>query len=45
MKAMLAYVRTVDGFNRRLGRMIMYGLFVMMAILLWSTVSKVEFSH
>ena len=38
-----AYVRWVDGFNMGLGRIIMYGLFVMMAILLWSSVSKTFF--
>ncbi|MEM9207332.1 MAG: TRAP transporter small permease subunit [Pseudomonadota bacterium] len=43
MNAMRSYVRIVDGFNYRIGRMIMYGLFVMMAILLWSSISKVAF--
>ena len=37
------YVRIVDGFNYRVGRITMYGLFVMMAILLWSSLSKVAF--
>jgi TRAP-type mannitol/chloroaromatic compound transport system permease small subunit len=40
---MLGYVRIVDTANRRVGRIVMYGLFVMMAILLWSTLSKVVF--
>ncbi len=35
------YIRIVDGFNRRIGRIVMYGIFVMMGILLWSTFSKV----
>lgn len=35
------YIRVVDGFNRRIGRFVMYGIFVMMAILLWSSFSKV----
>lgn len=37
------YVRTVDRFNRMIGRVMMYGLFVMMAILLWSSLSKTMF--
>ncbi|MEM8877425.1 MAG: TRAP transporter small permease subunit [Pseudomonadota bacterium] len=43
MNGMRAYVRAVDAVNYRVGRFIMYGLFVMMAILLWSTLSKVAF--
>ncbi len=34
------YVRVVDAINYRLGRIVMYGIFVMMAILLWSSFSK-----
>ena len=34
------YVRVVDAINHRIGRVIMYGIFAMMAILLWSTISK-----
>ena len=41
---LLSYVRIVDGFNRGLGRIIMYGVFVMAAILLWSSVSKTFFN-
>ena len=37
------YVRIVDAINRRLGRIIMYGIFVMIAILLWSSISKTFF--
>ncbi len=37
------YVRAVDGVNYRLGRMMMYGIFVMMGILLWSSISKTFF--
>ena len=37
---LLAYIRYVDAFNRRVGRFVMYGIFVMMGILLWSSVSK-----
>ena len=38
-----AYVRVVDGVNRRIGRVMMYGIFVMVAILLWSSISKTFF--
>ena len=34
------YVRAVDAVNYRVGRVVMYGIFVMMAILLWSSFSK-----
>lgn len=40
---MRAYIRYIDGFNRGLGRIVMYGIFVMMAILLWSSISKTFF--
>ena len=36
-----SYVRIVDEVNRRLGRIIMYFIFVMISILLWSSLSKV----
>ena len=35
------YVRWVEAVNYRVGRVAMYGLYVMMAVLIWSTVSKV----
>lgn len=38
------YVRTVDAMNYRIGRIMMYGIFVMVAILLWSSVSKTFFT-
>ncbi|NJO37876.1 MAG: TRAP transporter small permease subunit [Rhizobiales bacterium] len=38
--AIRTYVRLVDGINRVVGRAMMYGIFVMMAILLWSSISK-----
>jgi TRAP-type mannitol/chloroaromatic compound transport system permease small subunit len=38
--AIKAYVRYVDAFNRGVGRIMMYGIFVMMGILLWSSISK-----
>lgn len=37
------YVRLVDNVNRFVGRIMMYGIFVMMAILLWSSISKTFF--
>lgn len=37
---MQSYVRFVDAINYRLGRCIMYGIFVMVGILLWSSISK-----
>lgn len=41
--AVRTYVRIVDGVNRRIGRVMMYGIFVMVAILLWSSISKTFF--
>lgn len=38
------YVHGVDRFNRTLGRIVMYGVFVMAAILLWSSISKTFFN-
>ncbi|WP_422378060.1 TRAP transporter small permease subunit [Roseibium sp.] len=38
------YIRIVDGFNRGLGKIIMWGVFVMAAILLWSSISKTFFN-
>ena len=40
---MRGYVRVVDAVNYRVGRVMMYGLFVIMAILLWSSISKTFF--
>ena len=37
------YVRVVDRFNRGVGRVTMYLIFVMMGILLWSSMSKAFF--
>ncbi|MFC6687384.1 TRAP transporter small permease subunit [Jhaorihella thermophila] len=42
-RVIVGYVRTVDAINYRLGRIIMYGLFVMVAVLLWSSISKTLF--
>lgn len=38
------YIAFVDGMNYRIGRVVMYGIFVMMAILLWSSISKTFFN-
>ncbi|MCY3873660.1 MAG: TRAP transporter small permease subunit [Rhodobacteraceae bacterium] len=38
-----AYVRVVDAINYRIGRLIMYGIFVMVGVLLWSSISKTFF--
>lgn len=38
------YVRVVDGVNYRIGRVVMYGIFVIMGILMWSSVSKTFFT-
>jgi TRAP-type mannitol/chloroaromatic compound transport system permease small subunit len=37
------YVRIVDATNYRIGRVMMYGIFVMVGILLWSSISKTVF--
>ncbi len=42
-KILLAYIRWVDRMNRRIGRIMMYGVFAMMAVLLWSSISKTFF--
>ena len=36
----IAYVKLVDRFNYRVGRIMMYGIFVLMGVLMWSTLSK-----
>ena len=43
MRLMAAYIRVVDKINYRVGRFIMYGIFAMMAVLLWSSISKTFF--
>ncbi|MGB0843516.1 MAG: TRAP transporter small permease subunit [Alphaproteobacteria bacterium] len=43
MTAAKLYIRVVDAVNYRIGRVMMYGIFVMMAILLWSSISKTFF--
>ena len=43
MKALLRFSRAVDGMNRWIGLFVMYGVFVLMGILLWSSISKTFF--
>ncbi|TYB90125.1 TRAP transporter small permease subunit [Oceaniovalibus sp. ACAM 378] len=43
MTAARRFITVVDAVNRRVGRITMYGIFVMIGILLWSSVSKVFF--
>ncbi len=43
IRVMSSYVRVVDAVNYRIGRVMMWGLFVMMGILLWSSISKTFF--
>jgi TRAP-type mannitol/chloroaromatic compound transport system permease small subunit len=43
-RVMVRFVRVVDAFNYRVGRVTMYLLFGMMAILLWSSISKTFFN-
>ncbi|AGI73410.1 putative TRAP transporter DctQ component [Octadecabacter arcticus 238] len=40
---MQRFIRAVDAVNYRVGRVIMYGIFVLMGILLWSSISKTFF--
>ncbi len=40
---MYAYIGIVDAVNLRIGRLVMYGIFVLMGILLWSSISKTFF--
>lgn len=40
MTFLRSYISVVDAINHRVGRIVMYGIFVMMAVLMWSTISK-----
>lgn len=40
MRALRLFIRVVDAVNYRVGRVAMYGIFALMAVLLWSTISK-----
>ena len=41
---MIHFIKYVDAFNYRIGRFAMYGIFLMMGVLLWSSVSKTFFN-
>ena len=41
---MIYFIKYVDAFNYRIGRFAMYGIFLMMGILLWSSISKTFFN-
>ena len=43
-RVMHGYIRAVDAVNYRIGRIAMYGIFVLMGILLWSSFSKTFFT-
>lgn len=43
MRALLAYARVMDRISWAVGLVVMYSLFVLMAILLWSSISKTFF--
>ena len=43
MAVMRHCIRGIDAINYRMGRVMMYGIFVLMAILLWSSISKTFF--
>ena len=43
LSAARIYVRIVERINYRIGRIIMYGIFFMIGVLLWSSISKTFF--
>ncbi|MCT4558930.1 MAG: TRAP transporter small permease subunit [Pelagimonas sp.] len=44
MSLLKRYIALVDRINRAIGRVAMYGIFVLMAVLLWSSISKTFFN-
>ncbi|MEM8775958.1 MAG: TRAP transporter small permease subunit [Pseudomonadota bacterium] len=40
MRILRSYIKLIDRMNYGVGRVIMFGIFAMMAVLLWSTISK-----
>ena len=44
MTYLRGFIAFVDKVNYRIGRVVMYGIFAMMAILLWSSISKAFFN-
>ena len=43
MTVLLGFSRAIDGMNRVIGLIVMYSVFVLMGILLWSSISKTFF--
>ena len=43
-KAIISYVKWVDAINRRVGKLVLYLVFVMMGILLFSSISRTFFN-
>lgn len=43
-KLAVGYVRVVDRVNRFIGRIMMYGIFAMIGVLLWSSIAKAAFT-
>ena len=43
-KLAMAYVKVIDAINYRVGRLMMYGIFAMIAVLLWSSIAKAAFT-
>ena len=43
MKLLLSFSRFIDRINKSIGLVVMYGVFVLMGILLWSSISKTFF--
>ena len=43
-KPILAYIRAIDAMNRFIGRLTMYLIFVLIGVLLWSSISKTLFT-
>lgn len=43
MRLLRGYITQVDRINRAIGRVTMYGIFALMAVLLWSSISKTFF--
>ena len=42
-RAVIRYVRFIEALNRRVGRLVMYGIFLMMGLLLFSSISRTAF--
>jgi TRAP-type mannitol/chloroaromatic compound transport system permease small subunit len=42
-KAVRVYIRWIDAINRLIGRFAMYGIFLLVGVLLWSSISKTFF--